>query len=343
MDFFKDKILLITGGSGSFGRACVDRFLETEIKEIRVLSRDEAKHDAMRHEYKTDKITYYIGDIRDYSSVKNAMKGVNYVFHAAALKEVPSCEFFPIEAVKSNILGADNVINAAVDEEIEGIVCLSTDKAAYPINAMGMTKAIMEKLVVAKAKNQNMKTLVCSTRYGNVMASRGSVIPLFIDQIKKGQPITVTEPLMTRFLMSLPQAIDLVMYAFEHGKSGDLFVKKAPASTIGDLAQALIELFETESEIKCIGKRHGEKMYETLVTSEEMEKAIDQGGYYRIPADTRTLNYDIYFTEGMDVRDEIHQYNSDNAERLNVEQVKELLLTVDYVKEELKSWQLQNN
>lgn len=340
MSFFKDKVLLITGGSGSFGRACVDRFLDTDIKEIRVFSRDEAKHDAMRHDYKSDKINYFIGDIREYDSVKNAMRGVDYVFHAAAIKEVPSAEFFPIEAVKTNILGADNVINAAVEEGIEGIVCLSTDKAAYPINAMGMTKAVMEKLVVAKTKSyRDNKTLVCSTRYGNVMASRGSVIPLFINQIKTGQPLTITEPLMTRFLMSLPEAIDLVMYAFEHADPGDLLVRKAPASTIGDLAQALLELFDADNEIKIIGKRHGEKMYETLVTSEEMAKAIDMGDYYRIPADTRNLNYDVYFKEGKaDSRDVVEQFNSDNAKRLNVEEVKELLLTVDYVREELENW-----
>ena len=340
MSFFKDKVLLITGGSGSFGRACVVRFLDTDIKEIRVFSRDEAKHDAMRHDYKSDKINYFIGDIREYDSVKNAMRGVDYVFHAAAIKEVPSAEFFPIEAVKTNILGADNVINAAVEEGIEGIVCLSTDKAAYPINAMGMTKAVMEKLVVAKTKSyRDNKTLVCSTRYGNVMASRGSVIPLFINQIKTGQPLTITEPLMTRFLMSLPEAIDLVMYAFEHADPGDLLVRKAPASTIGDLAQALLELFDADNEIKIIGKRHGEKMYETLVTEEEMAKAIDMGDYYRIPADTRNLNYDVYFKEGAaDSRDVVEQFNSDNAKRLNVEEVKELLLTVDYVREELENW-----
>ena len=340
MSFFKDKVLLITGGSGSFGRACVDRFLDTDIKEIRVFSRDEAKHDAMRHDYKSDKINYFIGDIREYDSVKNAMRGVDYVFHAAAIKEVPSAEFFPIEAVKTNILGADNVINAAVEEGIEGIVCLSTDKAAYPINAMGMTKAVMEKLVVAKTKSyRDNKTLVCSTRYGNVMASRGSVIPLFINQIKTGQPLTITEPLMTRFLMSLPEAIDLVMYAFEHADPGDLLVRKAPASTIGDLAQALLELFDADNEIKIIGKRHGEKMYETLVTEEEMAKAIDMGDYYRIPPDTRNLNYDVYFKEGAaDSRDVVEQFNSDNAKRLNVEEVKELLLTVDYVREELENW-----
>ena len=340
MSFFKDKVLLITGGSGSFGRACVDRFLDTDIKEIRVFSRDEAKHDAMRHDYKSDKINYFIGDIREYDSVKNAMRGVDYVFHAAAIKEVPSAEFFPIEAVKTNILGADNVINAAVEEGIEGIVCLSTDKAAYPINAMGMTKAVMEKLVVAKTKSyRDNKTLVCSTRYGNVMASRGSVIPLFINQIKTGQPLTITEPLMTRFLMSLPEAIDLVMYAFEHADPGDLLVRKAPASTIGDLAQALLELFDADNEIKIIGKRHGEKMYETLVTEEEMAKAIDMGDYYRIPADTRNLNYDVYFKKGAaDSRDVVEQFNSDNAKRLNVEEVKELLLTVDYVREELENW-----
>ena len=294
----------------------------------------------MRHDYKSDKISYFIGDIREYDSVKNAMRGVDYVFHAAAIKEVPSAEFFPIEAVKTNILGADNVINAAVEEGIEGIVCLSTDKAAYPINAMGMTKAVMEKLVVAKTKSyRDNKTLVCSTRYGNVMASRGSVIPLFINQIKTGQPLTITEPLMTRFLMSLPEAIDLVMYAIEHADPGDLLVRKAPASTIGDLAQALLELFDADNEIKIIGKRHGEKMYETLVTSEEMAKAIDMGDYYRIPADTRNLNYDVYFKEGAaDSRQVVEQFNSDNARRLNVEEVRGLLLTVDYVREELENW-----
>lgn len=342
MSFFKDKVLLITGGSGSFGRACVDRFIDTDIKEIRIFSRDEAKHDAMRHIYMKDKLTYFIGDIREENSVRNAMRGVDFVFHAAALKEVPSCEFFPMEAVKTNILGADNVINAAVDEEVEGIVCLSTDKAAYPINAMGMTKALMEKLVASKAKSyRDSKTLICCTRYGNVMASRGSVIPLFIQQIKSGNPITITEPLMTRFLMSLPEAIDLVMYAFEHAERGDLLVRKAPASTIGDLAQAIVELFNADNEIKYIGRRHGEKMYETLVTSEEMSKAVDMGDYFRIPADTRNLNYDIYVSEGIDTREEVLQFNSDNAERLNVEQVKDLLLTIDYVQDELRAWRGQ--
>lgn len=339
MSFFDSKTLLITGGTGSFGRACLDRFLQTDIAEIRVFSRDETKQDEMRHLYQDDRIRYYIGDIRSYQSIREPMTGVDYVFHAAALKEVPSCEFFPMEAVKTNIIGTDNTLRAAVEAKVKGIVCLSTDKAAYPINTMGLTKAVMEKIMSAKARTINKEnTLICATRYGNVMASRGSVIPLFINQIKNGKPITVTEPLMTRFLMSLPQAIDLVMYAFENACQGDILVNKAPASTIGDLAQAIIEIFDPTTEIKIIGKRHGEKMYETLVTSEEMGKAIDQGEYYRIPSDNRDLNYDVYYTEGFDQREITEQFNSDNAYRMSVGEIKELLLSLDYVKNELKTW-----
>ena len=339
MGYFVDKTLLITGGTGSFGRACLDRFLDTDVAEIRIFSRDETKQDQMRHLYANDKIKYYIGDIRNYQSIRDAMSDVDYVFHAAALKEVPSCEFFPMEAVKTNVLGTENVIRACVSAGVKSVVCLSTDKAAYPINTMGMTKALMEKVMTAKARIvPKEKTLICGTRYGNVMASRGSVIPLFIHQLKSGKPITVTEPLMTRFLMSLPEAIDLVMYAFEHAEPGDLLVRKAPASTIGDLAQAIKELFESDAEIKYIGKRHGEKMYETLITSEEMTKAIDEGDYYRIPADTRDLNYNLYFTEGVDQRDQEQTFDSDNTYRLSVPEIKEMLLSIDYVKDELAAW-----
>lgn len=339
MNLFKDKVLLITGGTGSFGNAVMKRFLDTDIKEIRIFSRDEKKQDDMRKLYKSDKLKFYIGDVRDLASVKNAMHGVDYIFHAAALKQVPSCEFFPMEAVKTNVIGTDNVITGAVEMGVKKVICLSTDKAAYPINAMGISKAMMEKVFVAKAKTVDSdRTLICGTRYGNVMASRGSVIPLFIEQIKKGYPITVTDPNMTRFLMSLEEAVELVVFAFQNAKSGDIMVQKSPASTVGDLAQALKELFKVNTEIKVIGTRHGEKLYETLLTKEENVVAKDMGGFYRVPADTRDLNYDKYFVEGDKKLSTEDEYNSHNTERLNVEQIKERLLTLDYVREELESW-----
>ncbi|MCC5891820.1 polysaccharide biosynthesis protein [Exiguobacterium sp.] len=336
---FKDKTLLITGGTGSFGNAVMQRFLKTDIKEIRIFSRDEKKQDDMRKLYHDDKLKFYIGDVRDINSVRNAMYGVDYVFHAAALKQVPSCEFFPLEAVKTNVLGTDNVLNAAIEQNVKKVICLSTDKAAYPINAMGISKAMMEKVFVAKAKavapNQ---TLICGTRYGNVMASRGSVIPLFVEQIKRGEPLTVTDPFMTRFLMSLEDAVELVVFAFKHAHAGDIMVQKSPASTIGVLAQALLELFHASNPIKVIGTRHGEKAYETLLTREENVVAEDMGGFYRVPADTRDLNYDKYFNEGSKQLTVEGEYNSANTEQLNVEQVKQLLLTLPYIREELASW-----
>ncbi|MCT4781661.1 MULTISPECIES: polysaccharide biosynthesis protein [Exiguobacterium] len=336
---FKDKTLLITGGTGSFGNAVMQRFLKTDIKEIRIFSRDEKKQDDMRKLYHDDKLKFYIGDVRDINSVRNAMYGVDYVFHAAALKQVPSCEFFPLEAVKTNVLGTDNVLNAAIEQHVNKVICLSTDKAAYPINAMGISKAMMEKVFVAKAKavapNQ---TLICGTRYGNVMASRGSVIPLFVEQIKRGEPLTVTDPFMTRFLMSLEDAVELVVFAFNHAHAGDIMVQKSPASTIGVLAQALLELFHASNPIKVIGTRHGEKAYETLLTREENVVAEDMGGFYRVPADTRDLNYDKYFNEGSKQLTVEGEYNSANTEQLNVEQVKQLLLTLPYIREELASW-----
>ncbi|WP_214823607.1 polysaccharide biosynthesis protein [Exiguobacterium sp. s28] len=336
---FKDKTLLITGGTGSFGNAVMQRFLKTDIKEIRIFSRDEKKQDDMRKLYHDDKLKFYIGDVRDINSVRNAMYGVDYVFHAAALKQVPSCEFFPLEAVKTNVLGTDNVLNAAIEQNVKKVICLSTDKAAYPINAMGISKAMMEKVFVAKAKavapNQ---TLICGTRYGNVMASRGSVIPLFVEQIKRGEPLTVTDPFMTRFLMSLEDAVELVVFAFNHSHAGDIMVQKSPASTIGVLAQALLELFHATNPIKVIGTRHGEKSYETLLTREENVVAEDMGGFYRVPADTRDLNYDKYFNEGSKQLTVEGEYNSANTEQLNVEQVKQLLLTLPYIQEELASW-----
>jgi UDP-N-acetylglucosamine 4,6-dehydratase len=336
---FKDKILLITGGTGSFGHAVLDRFLETDIGEIRIFSRDEKKQDDMRKQYKNDKIKFYIGDVRDIQSVKNAMHGVDYIFHAAALKQVPSCEFFPLEAVKTNVLGTDNVLTGAIEMGVKKVICLSTDKAAYPINAMGISKAMMEKVFVAKSKTVDPeKTLICGTRYGNVMASRGSVIPLFIEQIKSGQPLTVTDPNMTRFLMSLEEAVELVVFAFQNAEAGDIMVQKAPASTIGDLAQALKELFNTDNEIKIIGTRHGEKLYETLLTKEEHVVALDMGGFYRVPADKRDLNYDKYFVEGNKRLQEAEDYNSHNTERLNIEEIKNKLLKLDYIQEELKNW-----
>jgi len=336
---FTDKTLLITGGTGSFGNAVMERFLETDIKEIRIFSRDEKKQEDMRKLYKNEKLKFYIGDVRDVNSIKNAMYGVDYVFHAAALKQVPSCEFFPLEAVKTNVLGTDNVINVAVECKVKKVICLSTDKAAYPINAMGISKAMMEKVFVAKAKNVlPTDTLICGTRYGNVMASRGSVIPLFINQIKNGEDITVTDPLMTRFLMSLEEAVELVVFAFNNAKSGDIMVQKSPASTIGELAMALKELFNADNNIKVIGTRHGEKAYETLLTKEEHVVAEDMGGFYRIPADTRDLNYDKYFVEGDERLSHEEEYNSNNTERLSIDQIKERLLSLDYVKNELNKW-----
>jgi len=336
---FKDKTLLITGGTGSFGNAVMERFLDSDIKEIRIFSRDEKKQDDMRKAYKNDKLKFYLGDVRDLASVKNAMYGVDYIFHAAALKQVPSCEFFPLEAVKTNIIGTDNVLTAAIEYGVEKVICLSTDKAAYPINAMGISKAMMEKVFVAKSKTVSPdRTLICGTRYGNVMASRGSVIPLFIEQIKNGQPLTVTDPNMTRFLMSLEEAVELVVFAFENAEAGDIMVQKSPASTIGDLAQAIKELFRVDNEIKIIGTRHGEKRYETLLTKEEYVKAEDLPGFYRVPADQRDLNYEKYFAEGDQKLSSVEEYNSDNTQILSVEQIKEKLLELEYVQKELRDW-----
>ncbi|MED3725786.1 polysaccharide biosynthesis protein [Priestia filamentosa] len=336
---FKNKTLLITGGTGSFGNAVMERFLDTDLKEIRIFSRDEKKQDDMRKLYKNDKLKFYLGDVRDLASVKNAMYGVDYIFHAAALKQVPSCEFFPLEAVKTNILGTDNVLTAAIEYGVEKVICLSTDKAAYPINAMGISKAMMEKVFVAKSKTVPAdKTLICGTRYGNVMASRGSVIPLFIEQIKSGQPITVTDPTMTRFLMSLEEAVELVVFAFYNANAGDIMVQKSPASTVGDLAQALKELFNADNEIKVIGTRHGEKLYETLLTREEYVTAQDLEGFFKVPADNRDLNYDKYFAEGDHELSKEEEYNSHNTQILSVEQIKEKLLALDYVQEQLKGW-----
>lgn len=340
---FKDKTLLITGGTGSFGNAVLERFLNTDIGEIRIFSRDEKKQDDMRKLYKNDKIKFYIGDVRDLDSVKNAMHGVDYIFHAAALKQVPSCEFFPLEAVKTNIIGTDNVLTAAIKYEVKKVICLSTDKAAYPINAMGISKAMMEKVFVAKSKTVSPdKTVICGTRYGNVMASRGSVIPLFVEQIKNGQPLTVTNPDMTRFLMSLDEAVELVIYAFENAQAGDIMVQKSPASTIRDLAQAVKEIFHADNEIKIIGTRHGEKLYETLLTKEEYLHAEDMGRFFRVPADKRDLNYDKYFIEGNEKLSTMDEYNSHNTRILNVEQIKEKLLQLEYIKEELKIMKVVN-
>ncbi|MCG9881031.1 MAG: polysaccharide biosynthesis protein [Bacteroidia bacterium] len=331
----QNKTLLITGGTGSFGNAVLQRFLHTDhFKEIRIFSRDEKKQDDMRTLLKNSKLKFYIGDVRDFTSVEKAMAGVDYVFHAAALKQVPSCEFFPLEATKTNVFGTQNVIDAAVKYNVKKVICLSTDKAAYPINAMGISKALMEKVAIAASRNAG-DTTVCLTRYGNVMASRGSVIPLFINQIKSGNPLTLTDPKMTRFLMSLNDAVDLVLFAFEHGNPGDLFVNKAPAATIGDLAQAIKELAQSDNEIKVIGTRHGEKLYETLCTREEMVKAEDMGDFYRVPADNRDLNYAIYFSEGEKEITEIEDYHSHNTERLNVEGVKVLISKLAYVRKEL--------
>ena len=332
------KRLLITGGTGSFGQAVLNRFIHSDdFSEIRIFSRDEKKQDDLRKKINHPKVTFYIGDVRDESSLRQAMKGVNYVFHAAALKQVPSCEFYPMEALRTNVMGTENVLNAATDAGIERVVVLSTDKAVYPINAMGISKAMAEKVMVAKARLQQLgETVFCATRYGNVMASRGSVIPLFVDQVRMGKPITVTDPCMTRFMMSLDDAVDLVLYAFEHGRNGDIFVQKAPASTVGDLAQALKELFgRPEKQTQVIGTRHGEKLYESLISREEMAHAIDMGGYYRIPADNRDLNYAKYFSEGETDISTLDDYTSHNTRRLNVEQVKSLLLTLDYIKDEL--------
>ena len=342
---FKGKTLMITGGTGSFGNAVINRFLNTDIGEIRVFSRDEKKQDDMRHEFQAkmpevaEKIKFYIGDLRDIASVRNAMHGVDYIFHAAALKQVPSCEFFPMEAVKTNVIGTDNVLTAAIDEGVKTIICLSTDKAAYPVNAMGTSKAMMEKVIVAKSRTVSPeKTKICCTRYGNVMCSRGSVIPLWIDQIRAGKPITITDPSMTRFIMSLDEAVDLVLFAFEHGTSGDILVQKAPACTIETQARAVMELFDKEnkSEIKVIGIRHGEKMYETLLTNEECANAIDMGNFYRVPCDKRGLNYDKYFKDGDVERNTLMEFNSNNTELLSVEAVKEKLLSLAYIREELE-------
>ncbi len=343
---FNKKTLLITGGTGSFGNAVLNRFLTSDIGEIRVFSRDEKKQDDMRHDFQSrypeysDKVKFFIGDVRDLASVKNAMHGVDYIFHAAALKQVPSCEFFPLEAVKTNVIGTDNVLTAAIDEGVKTVICLSTDKAAYPVNAMGTSKAMMEKVIVAKSRTiAEDKTKICCTRYGNVMCSRGSVIPLFIEQIKSGKPLTVTDPTMTRFIMSLDEAVDLVLFAFEKGATGDILVQKAPACTIGVLAQAVKELFHVDSEIKVIGIRHGEKMYETLLTNEECSNAIDLGDFYRVPCDKRDLNYDKYFKDGDTQRNPLTEFNSNNTDLLTVEQVKEKLLTLEYIRDEIAQWE----
>ena len=346
MSQFENSTLLITGGTGSFGNAVLERFLQTDIREIRIFSRDEKKQDDMRHEYqaadpaRSDKIKFYIGDVRDLSSIQNAMHGVDYVFHAAALKQVPSCEFFPLEAVKTNVLGTDNVLTAAIAAGVKKVICLSTDKAAYPVNAMGTSKAMMEKVFVAKSRTVSPdRTLICGTRYGNVMCSRGSVIPLFIEQIKSGAPLTVTEPTMTRFIMSLEEAVELVLFAFEHAQSGDILVQKAPACTIAVLAQAVKELFHASNPVQIIGIRHGEKMYETLLTNEECAHAEDLGKFYRVPADKRDLNYDKYFRQGDETRNLLKEFNSNNTELLTVEQVKEKLSALSYIRDELAAWE----
>ncbi|MEG2570358.1 MAG: nucleoside-diphosphate sugar epimerase/dehydratase [Clostridia bacterium] len=343
---FKNKTLLITGGTGSFGNAVLNRFLGTDIGEIRIFSRDEKKQDDMRHLFQAQnpelaaKIKFYIGDVRDLASVKNAMHGVDYIFHAAALKQVPSCEFFPLEAVKTNVIGTDNVLTAAIEEGVRNVICLSTDKAAYPVNAMGTSKAMMEKVIVAKSRTVSPdKTKICCTRYGNVMCSRGSVIPLWIEQIKDGNPVTITEPGMTRFIMSLDEAVDLVLFAFENGTSGDILIQKAPACTIGILAQAIKELFGSNDEIKVIGIRHGEKMYETLLTNEECARATDMGNFYRVPCDSRDLNYNKYFNNGDTKRNTLTEFNSSNTELLSVQQVKEKLLTLEYIRDEIANWE----
>lgn len=338
MKMFDNKVLMITGGTGSFGNTVLKRFLDTNVKEIRVFSRDEKKQEDMRIALSNDKVKFYIGDVRDYASISQAMVGVDYVFHAAALKQVPSCEFYPMEAVKTNVQGTENVLNAAIANGVSRVIVLSTDKAVYPINAMGISKAMAEKLVVAKSRMIPANgTVICSTRYGNVMASRGSVIPLFVSQLKEGQNLTVTDPNMTRFLMSLEDSVDLVLHAFEHAEQGDIFVQKAPASTVAELAQALKELFKIDSSIKVIGTRHGEKLYESLISREEMAKAEDMGRYYRIPADNRDLNYKKYFVEGEQHISELDDYTSHNTERLSVEGIKQLLLKLDYIQEQLNA------
>jgi UDP-N-acetylglucosamine 4,6-dehydratase len=346
MSLFTNKTLLITGGTGSFGNAVLNRFLKTDIGEIRIFSRDEKKQDDMRHEFQVkmpevaEKIKFYIGDVRDLQSCKNAMHGVDYIFHAAALKQVPSCEFFPMEAVKTNIIGTDNVLTAAIEAGVKSVICLSTDKAAYPVNAMGTSKAMMEKVIVAKSRTVDPdKTKICCTRYGNVLCSRGSVVPLWIEQIKAGKPITITDPNMTRFIMTLGEAVDLVLFAFENGTSGDILVQKAPACTIGTLAQAVKELFNSKDDIRIIGIRHGEKMYETLLTNEECSNAIDLGDFYRVPCDKRDLNYDKYFKDGDTKRNTLTEFNSNNTELLNVEQVKAKLLTLKYIRDEITAWE----
>ncbi|MBO5199778.1 MAG: polysaccharide biosynthesis protein [Clostridia bacterium] len=341
---FKGKTLLITGGTGSFGNAVLNGFLGSDIGEIRVFSRDEKKQDDMRHEFQAkmpdvaDKIKFFIGDVRNIDSVRSAMHGADYIFHAAALKQVPSCEFFPMEAVRTNVIGTDNVLTAAIDEGVECVICLSTDKAAYPVNAMGITKALEERVAIARSRNTD-KTKICCTRYGNVLCSRGSVIPLWIDQIKAGNPITITDPSMTRFVMSLEEAVELVVFAFEQGENGDILVQKAPACTIETLAKAVCELFAPETEIKVIGIRHGEKMYETLLTNEECASAIDMGDFYRVPADNRGLNYDKYFNDGDIKRAKLSEFDSNNTELMTVEDVKAKLLTIPYIKEQLENWE----
>lgn len=334
---FNGKTLLITGGTGSFGNAVLERFLNTDIKEIRIFSRDEKKQDDMRKRIKNDKVKFFIGDVRDYNSVTTAMYKVDYIFHAAALKQVPSCEFFPLEAVKTNVIGTENVLNAAINFGVKKVICLSTDKAVYPINAMGISKAMMEKVLVAKSRSvEPAKTIICGTRYGNVMASRGSVIPLFVQQIKSGQPLTVTNPRMTRFLMSLEDAVGLVLFAFEHARQGDIFVLKSPAATIADLAKALLEIFKADNQIKKIGTRHGEKVFETLLSREELAVAEDLGNYYRIPADTRDLNYEKYFEYGSESISHSSEYNSDNTQRLDIPEIKDKLRNLEFITEELK-------
>ncbi len=344
-NMFSGKTLLITGGTGSFGNTVLNGFLNTDIREIRIFSRDEKKQDDMRHEYQakmpeySDKLKFYIGNVRDIDSVRNAMHGVDYIFHAAALKQVPSCEFFPIEAVKTNVIGTENVLTAAIEAGVKSVICLSTDKAAYPVNAMGTSKAMMEKVIVAKSRTvSGEKTKICCTRYGNVLCSRGSVVPLWIEQIREGKPITLTAPDMTRFVMSLPEAVELVLFAFEHGETGDILVQKAPACTIEVLAKAVVELFDPGHEIKVIGIRHGEKMYETLLTNEECANAIDMGNFYRVPCDKRDLNYDKYFIHGDVERNKLTEFNSNNTQLMSVEEVKEKLLTLEYIKNELDKW-----
>jgi len=346
MSIFNGKTLMITGGTGSFGNTVLNSFLDTDIKEIRIFSRDEKKQDDMRHEYQanmpevSDKIKFYIGDVRDIQSIRNAIHGVDYIFHAAALKQVPSCEFFPIEAVKTNVLGTENVLTAAIEEGVKTVICLSTDKAAYPVNAMGTSKAMMEKVIVAKSRTVDEEsTKICCTRYGNVLCSRGSVVPLWIEQIREGKPITLTAPDMTRFVMSLPEAVDLVLFAFENGNTGDIMVQKAPACTIETLAKATTEIFAPGHEIKVIGIRHGEKMYETLLTNEECANAIDMGDFYRVPCDKRDLNYDKYFIHGDTERNSLTEFNSNNTKLMSVEEVKKKLLSLDYIQNTLLTWE----